>query len=539
MKEVTDQATPPGSDDDAGGGTSWFFGAASLGAAVLAVAALGVAYQDGIRELVHLWNTKEEYSHAPLLPLLSLFLVWQQKNTIVTSRWSGSWSALLVVLLSMLLFFVGTLSTIYAVIQYALCLSLVGLVFSFAGFRNYRTLWAGLVLLFFTIPLPQFLYQGVSTKLQLVSSELGVQVIRAFGVSVFLEGNVIDLGSFKLQVVEACNGLRYLFPLTSFGFLCAYLYRGPLWHKVLLFISTVPITVLMNSLRIGIIGVTVDRWGQDMAEGLLHDFEGWAIFMACLAVLFAEMAVLARLQRPPTTFADAFFVEIPGPAPRTAEQRPRSVPAPFVAAVGLVIATAASTFAIQARQELSPPRQDFADFPMELGAWHGKRELMEKMYIDVLKFTDYVMANYSRGDAARPVNFYVAYYASQRAGESAHSPRSCIPGGGWKIESLSQVAVADVPAPGRNLQVNRVEIAMGEHRQLVYYWFQQRGRVITNEYLVKWYLLWDSITRSRSDGALVRLTTNLPAGASWDKGDEALRDFLGNLGPTLDAYVPR
>lgn len=519
--------------------TVWYFGAISLFAMFVAIVALGLAYRDGIRELLHLWNTKEEYSHAPLLPLLSMFLIWQKKNEIVQSPWTGSWGALVLVVLSLVLFFVGTLSTIYAVIQYALCLSIVGLVFSYAGVRNYHFLWAALVLLFFTVPLPQFLYQGVSSKLQLISSELGVMVIRAFDVSVFLEGNVIDLGSFKLQVVEACNGLRYLFPLTSFGFLCAYLYRGPTWQKALLFVSTVPITVMMNSLRIGLIGVTVDRWGQDMAEGLLHDFEGWAIFMACLAVLFAEIAILARLQRPATTFADSFFVEIPGPGPKGEARCARNLPRSFIVAVALVIVTAASTFAIQKRQELTPDHQGFASFPMGIGDWRGKPQVMEQVYVDVLKFTDYVMANYVRGDGRAPVNFYVAYYASQRAGESAHSPRSCIPGGGWKIESLTQVAVPDVPAPGRAVQVNRVQIAMGDHRQLVYYWFQQRGRIITNEYLVKWYLLWDAITRNRSDGALVRLTTTIPTGESWDAGDEALRRFLADLGPTLDAYVPR
>ena len=126
------------------------------------------------------------------------------------------------------------------------------------------------------IPLPEFVLANLSTRLQLLSSQLGVAFIRLFDISVFVEGNVIDLGGYKLQVAEACSGLRYLFPLMTLGFLMACFYKGARWKRVVLFLSSIPITVLMNSIRIGIIGVTVERWGIRMAEGFLHDFRaGW------------------------------------------------------------------------------------------------------------------------------------------------------------------------------------------------------------------------------------------------------------------------
>ena len=114
------------------------------------------------------------------------------------------------------------------------------------------------ILLFFMVPLPHFLYNSLSAELQLVSSRLGVGFIRLFSIPVFLEGNVIDLGNYKLQVVEACSGLRYLFPLTALGFIAAVIFKVALWKKVVLFLSTIPITVLMNSFRIGVIGVLVE-----------------------------------------------------------------------------------------------------------------------------------------------------------------------------------------------------------------------------------------------------------------------------------------
>ena len=125
------------------------------------------------------------------------------------------------------------------------------------GVSGTRLLVAPLAYLVFMVPLPNFLMFNLSQQLQLISSKIGVVVVRAFDISVYLEGNVIDLGVYKLQVVEACSGLNYLFPLMSFGFLLACLYRGAFWQRALLFLSTVPITILMNSFRIGVIGVLV------------------------------------------------------------------------------------------------------------------------------------------------------------------------------------------------------------------------------------------------------------------------------------------
>jgi EpsI family protein len=147
------------------------------------------------------------------------------------------------------------------------------------------------------------------------------------------------------------------------------------------------------------------------------------------------------------------------------------------------------------------------------------------------------LANFSR-PAERPVNFYVAWYDSQRAGRSAHSPRSCLPGGGWVIHSLTQIDVPGLVIDGVPVRANRVLIQLGAQKQLVYYWFQQRGRVVTNEYLVKWYMFWDSLTRNRTDGALVRFTMPLSATESEEEADRALTEFAAAAIVPLDAFVP-
>jgi exosortase D (VPLPA-CTERM-specific) len=377
----------------------------------------------------------------------------------------------------------------------------------------------------------------LSAQLQLISSEIGVMFIRAFDISVYLEGNVIDLGSYKLQVVEACSGLRYLFPLMVFGFILAYFFQSALWKRVLIFLSTIPITILMNSIRIGIIGVTVEYWGEEMGEGFLHDFEGWVIFMACTLVLFGEMWLLSRLGRDRRPLKQIFGLDLPARLPPGTATSPRAMPKPLMLAILLIVTLSGIAAAIPHRTEIIPARESFASFPLHVGDWVGRNDRLEQIYIDTLKFSDYLLADF-RSPEGGQVNLYIAYYGSQKSGESAHSPRSCLPGGGWNISNLTQVNLPGAAPDRQPLQVNRVVIKNGDRQQLVYYWFQQRGRAITNEYLVKWYLFWDSLTKNRTDGALIRLTIPVDKNRDIADADRAMQAFAASLSGTLGRYIP-
>lgn len=506
--------------------------------AVLGLAlAIGVfVFWTGIDNMAGKWQTPE-YSHGYLIPLVAAFLVWQQKDELERLPLPGAWAGLVVVLLGLFLFFAGELSTLYVVVQYAFMVVVVGLALATVGWAGVRRLWAPLVILFLMVPLPNFLYNNLSAYLQLISSEWGTAIIRMLGIPVHLEGNIIDLGAMKLQVVEACNGLRYLFPLITVGFIVAYFFQAPLWKRALVFLSAVPITIFMNSLRIAVTGVLVENYGTQHAEGFLHDFEGWVVFMAAFGMMLGLIWVLTLIGRDRRPFREVFGLTFPEPTPKDATVLTRPVPKPLVASVVVLAVAALGSMAIGERQEDIPPRADFLDFPLHIGDWQGRRDTMDIEFIDALKFTDYVMVDYQRagGDA---VNFYVAYYESQRKGESAHSPRSCMPGGGWEISTLSQRAVPGAAVNGQPLVVNRTQVAKGDFKQLVYYWFQQRGRVITNEYLVKWYLFWDALVRNRTDGALVRLTTMVGPGEAWEKADARLEAFARDVEGQLQRYVP-
>lgn len=513
------------------GSQLWWLSLIGLTAVVL------VMFHDGILQLLRVWDHKEEYSYGYIIPAITAFLIWQRKDKLEQLAFSGSWAGVILLCLGLALFVLGDLAGLFLLVQYALLLVLAGLAWALTGPRGFRLIVVPLALLAFMIPLPQFFLTEISTRLQLLSSQLGVAFIRLFGISVFLEGNVIDLGVMKLQVVEACSGLRYLFPLMTLGFIAAYFFSGAFWKKAVIFLSTIPITVLMNSLRIGAIGITVEYWGRGMAEGFLHDFEGWAVFMACTAVLVGEMWLLARIGAERRPLREVFGLDFPAPTPKEAPVQARAWPRPFVVAAALAIFAAGLSLGLPKRVDAPPPRQDFQSFPMSLGQWQGKSDRIEQVYLDELKLDDYLMADYVSPDKL-PINLYVAYYASQRKGQAAHSPRTCIPGGGWKISSLTQYTIPDVATAAGPLRVNRAVIELGETKQLVYYWFDERGRILTNEYLVKWYIFWDALTRNRTDGALIRLTVPVPPGMELAEADKRLAAFVRTVGPLLPKYVP-
>lgn len=507
--------------------------------AMLAIAGIALLFlfRAGLANMVGQWE-QAEYSHGYLIPLVAAYMALEQGRRLRDVELQPSWSGLVVLAISLGLLAIGELSALYSITHYAFLLAVLGLLLVVMGWPGARILWAPLVFLLFMVPLPDFLYNNLSSQLQLISSAIGVALIRLFGITVFLEGNVIDLGVYKLQVAEACSGLRYLFPLMSFGFLCAFVYRGATWKRVLLFLSSIPIAILMNSLRIGVIGVLVEHQGIEAAEGFLHLFEGWIVFIACLIILFLEALVLHRISREAVSFRDAVAIDFSLAHLTSFRLRPAENRLPLMAATAALVIAAIASVSISPREEAVPQRQAFAGFPLEIGDWRGQEEALAPEVLSTLKLDDYLNVNYVRAADNEVANVYAAFYASQRKGASAHSPRSCIPGGGWEIESFRTVKVVTAATGPDGMNVNRVVIAKGDSRQLVYYWFQQRGRLITSEYLVKWYLLLDSLTKHRTDGAMVRLVTPVGPDADMGKADATLISLMQDLTPQLGGYIP-
>jgi exosortase D (VPLPA-CTERM-specific) len=367
----------------------------------------------------------------------------------------------------------------------------------------------------------------MSTRMQLISSSVGSEILNLFGMPVYQQGNVIDLGVMKLEVAEACSGLRYLFPLASFGYLAAYLLEDRLWKRAVLLLSVLPITILINAARIALIGVSVNVWGQEMATGVLHYSEGFVAFLLCGALLLGEIWLLLRIGGSRGRFRLDYF----GPAKGRVLAESLSVTLPGIFA--LLILVAIGTLANVAITRIRVPaihsdaRRLDELIPLSLGGWYGTPLALEPDVLAILKLTDYFLAEYRSTTSAPPVALYLAYFATQSVGAASHSPANCIPAGGWKIIDSSVAKVrASAGRPARS--VNRLRIRHGAEEQLVYYWFDEGGQTIASPWADKWALLKNQLLHGRSDGYLVRVTTPVLAGGD-SEADERLSAFLGQF----------
>lgn len=508
---------------------------ARLPLALLAIATLFVCvagFGSALLELVRRWNQQEEYSHGYLIPLVTIWLLWTRRDALRASIDQPSLAGPALILIAILMHITGELSAIWLLSQIGFIIALLGIALAFGGYPLLKIVFVPIAYLIFAIPLPYFIDAVLTLKLQLISSELGVAFIRLMQIPVYLDGNIIDMGTYKLQVIEACSGLRYLYPLLSLSFLTCYLYQGRFWQRAVIFLSGIPIAIGMNGFRIGLVGILVDRWGSQMAEGALHFFEGWVIFLACAALLGGETFVLARLsgRRLFDVFhAPIFKTAVSAQTPTTSV---RNVPA--LACLAMLCVSGFVVLHISGRSEVIPERARFVAFPTRLAQWRGQPSSLDSATEQFLNADDYLLANYSQSDG-KIVNFYVAYYASQRKNESPHSPIVCLPGGGWLITRLDR---QNFNGAGPDHQFNRVIIQKGTTRDLVYYWFDERGRRIADEYWAKWYLLIDSIEENRTDGALVRLITEIGPDETEADADIRLRSFMSVALPRLTDFVP-
>jgi exosortase D (VPLPA-CTERM-specific) len=504
---------------------------------IAAAAAATPLFWFGLRSLVAAWSTPE-YSHGPIIPLVSTFLFLREMRAVppaaapVRDRWPG----VAVAGLGLGVGLFGNLVRIPDIVTYGFIVWVAGLTLVCFGLRRGALFWPALLHLVFMLPLPQFLYWQVSVYLQLVSSQIGVALISALGIPVYLDGNVIDLGIYKLQVAEACSGLRYLFPMLSFSYVFAVLYQGPIWHKLLLLAMAAPITVAMNSFRIGMIGALVNSYGIEHAEGFLHTFEGWVIFAACVAILFAMAAGLQRLTRAPKALSETLDIEFDGLGAQLRRIGSVAPSAALIAVAATTLAAAVSWQAAPARTPVAVDRDPLVLFPEWIGDWRGQAQFLDSDIERVLNADDYFSGAYVAPSEAAPVDLFVAWYEKQTEGSGIHSPEVCIPVGGWEVSEWRPV---DVVIEGvEPFRANRAVIRRGLEQQLVYYWFEQRGRRMTSDYAAKAVTILDSLTIGRTDGGLVRVITPIGATEPEAAADARLERFLAGALPELSRFVP-
>jgi exosortase len=249
-------------------------------------------YSPLLLRLAQQWWQDPNYTHGFFVPLFSLFLIWESRGKLAALQVKPSWWGLVMLVLALMALVLGTIGSGFFLSRVSLLLLICGMVVFLAGWKHLASISFPLAFLILMIP-SSTLVDQITFPLQLLASKTATLLLTGVGVPAVREGNIILLPTARLEVAEACSGIRSLFSLITLTVIYGYLAETRTGVRVLLALIAVPVSILANALRIAVTGLVVQYWGLEGAEGTLHLLSGWLIFAASLLLIF----VLHRLSR--------------------------------------------------------------------------------------------------------------------------------------------------------------------------------------------------------------------------------------------------
>jgi len=256
------------------------------GAAII-VALLAAIYYQVIGKLVVDWWQIPDFSHGLLVPPFAAFLIWEKRKTLLAIKPAPSWGGIAVMAFGIAVLLLGVYGAELFLSRISLVILLAGLVLYFGGHRFLIELRFPLLILILAIPLPSLILNQITFPLQIFASKVASGLLPIFGVPVLREGNIIELPLMKLEVAEACSGIRSLMSLFTMAVFYGYIMEKSITRRVVLALASIPIAIAANVVRILGTGLCVQYWDPDKAMGFFHEFSGWVIFLVSLVCLFA------------------------------------------------------------------------------------------------------------------------------------------------------------------------------------------------------------------------------------------------------------
>ncbi len=509
-------------------GTAWFSVALLLGLFV-------AAYWVPLGAMVNTWATNDDYSYGFLVPFVSIYLFWDLRTRLKGMVFSANWAFFPGLVFFILLSIYGILGSSGHIARPAIPV----LIFLIAGFcfgREFlKAMWLPLVFLVFMVPLPNMLDRTIGFFLKSISSKLGGALIKLSGISVHVSGNIIDLGVTKLQVVDACSGLRFVFPLLALGIIYAYFFERILWKKALCVFMTVPIAIVTNGIRIGITGILTEYFGPKVAEGFFHDFSGWAIFMFAFVFLliFGQMLRMFSSKSKNTD-------KMPKPVQTLEKVYPERINPDVRISMGVTAVLLAAVFLLTLNAKVLP-RIDLpsgmAGFPIQFGGWEGKTEKIEADIIRESGAEEAFSATY-RSPVDGDVSLYIGYRGSAFLENENffHSPTVCLPASGWTVLEESNRTITEIPFFGKLVVSRMIMEAMGS-KTLVYFWFQTKDRVTHDKNINRFHLTMHAIRKDNTYDLFIRLITTIGNDGGLPAAEDRLHRFAREMMPVLRNFI--
>jgi exosortase len=258
---------------------------AALPFLVIAALLASLYYRIGIKLVVD-WYNIADYSHGFLVPLFSLFLLWDKRKQIAATPVRPSWAGIPLVVVGLIFLILGVYGADLFTSRFSFVILLTGLVWTFCGGMVLRQVIFPILVLLLAIPFPAIVFNQITFPLQLLASRMASTILPLLGVPVLQEGNVIQLPVMKLEVAEACSGIRSLMSLFTLAVFYGYFLEHTTRRRVILALASIPIAVAANVARIVGTGLCVQYWDPVKALGFFHEFSGWVMFVISLSCLY-------------------------------------------------------------------------------------------------------------------------------------------------------------------------------------------------------------------------------------------------------------
>lgn len=489
-------------------------------------ASLLAGYWPFIKAMLNFWNDGDN-SYCYLVVPLCIYLCWEKKDEFFFGQFTWSHWGLMPALLSASFVVIGELGSVKTLSYIGLWGCVTSVVVTLYGWRRCRQLFFPLLVLFFIVPLPPYINRMLTFNMKMMASSLSVEMLRGVGVSVMQNGNILDLGITKLQVVDACSGLRYIVSMILMSLLIGHFFVNGLWRKIVLLILVYPLTILINSLRIFVTGFATLHGYNFLLEEAYHDAAGLVAFGIAGVLLYGTAKLLGRSgsSKKDKTVQDR-------------GSRSYGFATPLALTLSLCLLFAGSGVLVKdiAAKMIIPERENFASFPMEISGWQGEPRILSEEIVKGLGSDDYVAATFSKDGLQNTIHLLIPYYNYQDTSRAAHAPQSCILGSGWDMEH-STIKSFQI-TPQEKLDVGLMQLRQGDLQMLGSYFFFQRGRVVNDPWKNKYYQIIDALLMGRTDGALVRVEMTLAKGQNLQEAEKMLQEFFAGLWPQLVKYIP-
>ncbi len=490
-------------------------------------------------ELFDRWFTNSNYSYGVLVPFIALYFIWQKRDLLRHATISSSKWGIIVLSSSLVVYLLSYIGGIAVTMRITMIASLIGIILSILGARITRIIRFPLLFLFFMVPIPESIEMAVTLPLQLFATRAAAGVLSVLSIPFYREGNMLYFVKTQLEVAEACSGIRSITALSMLSVIFVHLMKPGWLRKAVILISTIPIAMAANILRVSGTGVLAHFFGERVARGFLHEFSGIVVFILGLAVLYLEFALLNTTPNSHSLPPSGDSSEEKNLEGKKIEPARLSIKF-FSVTVLLMISSLLITTLISNRGVPAVIAFNLEKIPMELDGFNGQRDLFPQRVYDALNADENVYRHY-RSAQGDQVDLYIGYYGTAKGGRTGHNPYGCLPGAGWGIIISEKLPLDSVDQPNdkkKKIFINHILARQGDKFVNMFYWYQTRGnRIIDSGIQQNIDRFLSRLLDNRNDGAFVQIST-FSKEDTIESARELGRSFAVKIMTLLPSYWP-